>query len=751
MNCRLPLLFVVAVGFFLAVDVPLFGYTPPLRLELDDDNKRDESKRDENKRDEDKHPNEHDEHEHDEHKHDEGGGHMHDDEKKIDNEEIIKNMWGIGTEIDEELLAKLEDFGKHIKNKKWGKAIRLSITLPQDFSAHNGMFLGKDGFIVPIQFKHQELLLGIPAEGREAFHLFFDGKAKKLYRTISNSKTLGKKEMKIARRISTHYFFTSVGDNATELLGDVAFEQGAFHSAAKYYSMILKSYPDSEISELNLHVKHALALIRADRIEEAQTVIRVIAQQFPDKKIQIGGKPLLAKKYVLDFISADQLQPVVSSIPQNRLLGHSPVPIQKLKTEWQSSYLFSKLTKIIRNDYQNTPYALYTPCTPGVTSDSKKTYINYFGICIAINLESGKVIWMSQTFQKWHQQKKYRQEHYRQNYWNQFQIAIHNKIVIANCNIPGKGTHSGKSDHSLSLQRFQRLVAFDSATGKELWNSKEIDQLSRSSFLSRAIFIDDRFYVLSHMQTKDKYELHCIRTIDGKSLWKHSMPIVKGNDYRSANSVKSFSRYKNFLRIFMTDGSLINFNLFTKRVAWVFAAPPKPQTYNPNPFTSEIKFFKEESIIYMTHLKEEGKTDLIAIESVQKKLLWKHPVGKNSVLTGMDKQNLYLLSNEKINAIDRKTHQLKWSSNSPRFSGETSSIVTPENLLIFNGNGIYKINKANGKIVSIYREGTISLKGGRLFYTNNRIISLSDSAMTSYAFEQAGKTLPNKTSPNKKE
>ncbi len=714
MNYRLSLLLVVAVGIFLAVEVPLFGYTPPLQPELQFLLQP---------------------------KHDEHAGHNHDEDKKgLKAKKAAKKNLGIDTEIDEEFLLKIKDFEKHLKNKKWGKAIHQLATLSQNPSAYKGMFPEKDGFSVSIQYKLQELLLGLPAEGREAFHLFFDGKAKKLYRTISNSKTLGEKEMEIARRISTHYFFTSVGDNATELLGDAAFEQGTFDSAARYYSMILKNYPDSEISELNLHVKHALALIRARRIEKAQTVIRVIAQQFSGKKIQIGGKPLLAKKYLLDFISADQSQPVVSSIPQNRLLGHSPVPIQKLKIEWQSTKLFSMITKVIGKNNVSVP---------AITFDSKKAYVNYLGICFAINLQSGKIVWMSQTLKEWRQsERKWRST-------NQFQIAIHNNVVIVK--------------NGIGSSAFQRLVAFDSATGKELWNSKKIGQLSQISFLGNVVFDGDRFYVLSSRQQPQqqqrqqyKYKLHCIRTADGKVLWREPMGKVLTRITRSgqqAFSSPSLSRYENSLRMMTNHGTLINFNFLDRKLNWVFKyshLQKKGKTveqlkpFNPNGtrFSLKKRMLEEDGIIYM---KEKGVTNLIAIESNLGKLLWKRPVGKPSVLVGMDKQNFYLFSNE-LDAIDRKTLRLKWSTGVLSTSaGRTSIVITPKNLHVFTRRGIYEIDKTNGDIENIYREKKMLLSGGgRLFFVNNHIFSLSSHALTSYTFDQKKKITPNETSPDKK-
>src|SRR5262249_49870224 len=124
-----------------------------------------------------------------------------------------------------EVKEAIDDFERFSRRSAWERALKALYTIPEE-QTHR-FIDGENGFIVPIARKRRSALTSLPPEGQAAFRLFYDAEAKKLFEEAE-----GPAELKNLERVYSGYFLSSVGDNASDRLGDLYYEVGRFDRAA---------------------------------------------------------------------------------------------------------------------------------------------------------------------------------------------------------------------------------------------------------------------------------------------------------------------------------------------------------------------------------------------------------------------------------------------------------------------------------------------------------------------------------------
>jgi hypothetical protein len=133
--------------------------------------------------------------------------------------------------LDESLETAFADFERHVGRQAWDKAFQPLMDLPAD--KQGGMLPTKDGYLISARARIREALSDLPPDGREAFRIFYDARAQKLYdELVSVIDRPAIETQSAAEQLFDRYFLTSVGDNAADLLAEMYFEQGRFDDAA---------------------------------------------------------------------------------------------------------------------------------------------------------------------------------------------------------------------------------------------------------------------------------------------------------------------------------------------------------------------------------------------------------------------------------------------------------------------------------------------------------------------------------------
>ncbi len=645
-------------------------------------------------------------------------------------------MPGFSISVDEKKLNLLDDYERYIRHQMWEKALTALKELAETKST-SPLLPTNDGFLVDAEYRIWLAITSLPAEGREAFRLFFDGKARKQFAELSSeSGFLNPKAISEAKNIYSQYFLTSVGDDVAELLGNDAFERGEFAQAAHYWKSVLDHHPDTNLSEINLNVKLALALIRSHQPERAAANIQVITQQFPGKKVTIGGQPIDPVVYLQSLVTADSTKSA-KSLEQSSLelsLLKQPLKLQqtKNKPKWKLSFLDKSVVQAIANSQSNY-YGRgksYITFVPPMAVDSKRAYFNFYGVCFGIDLQSGKLVWRNLKFQtlgthfnnySFHQSSSLQQYH----------ISVSGDYVLATM-IPQKEMNHYRARY--------RLMAYHKETGKSFWTSN----IGNESFISKPLVDGDHIYIISHTQNNKLLTLNSLSLKTGKKEW--SIPlgtVVSGTSSQGMPlmPVPNLQKQGDNLLVLTNNGALFEIAIPKKTVNWVFRYPYKVSQQNQNYYYAAIKeevelhtngqMIRDQNLVYF---KEAGANEVFALDLVAKRVIWKRPVKVSAQIVGIDQNNVYLLSKE-LEAIDRKSHQLNWAVSLPIAAGGLSALIAPEAVLVFTSRGIFEISKTNGDINRIYRGSDLTSLGGAIDFCNDLVICVSNQSVTAYPVE----------------
>lgn len=102
----------------------------------------------------------------------------------------------------------------------------------------------------------------LPPESIRSYREQFDPVARELLEE-------GKESHRVepVRRVAREFFFSSVGDEAAETLGDLHFEQGDYEGALQWWRKILREYPGAERAPARVHEKilYALRILGRER------------------------------------------------------------------------------------------------------------------------------------------------------------------------------------------------------------------------------------------------------------------------------------------------------------------------------------------------------------------------------------------------------------------------------------------------------------------------------------------------------
>src|SRR5439155_14946597 len=126
--------------------------------------------------------------------------------------------------VDPKITDALSDFNRYAEKLAWEKAFKAIAPLAE--VEVNGMIPGKDGFFFPARQAVMKTFLSMPPDGREAYRLFNDAKAKQLFEQATKHPDSSDDDVPTLRKLLGLYFVTSVGHKAADRLGDDLFEAG---------------------------------------------------------------------------------------------------------------------------------------------------------------------------------------------------------------------------------------------------------------------------------------------------------------------------------------------------------------------------------------------------------------------------------------------------------------------------------------------------------------------------------------------
>ena len=642
----------------------------------------------------------------------------------------------------------IEDFRRFVEHEAWERAFKSLETITS--KATDGFVERPDRVLVPSRLLVRSLLASMPPAGKSAYRVFYDAEAMALW-----EKATGAAEVDNLTQIVDNHLVSSLGDRAADRLGDLYFERGELHRAISAWQTVLTYRPDSETSKAQLLIKVATASTLAGRGSELGDIRRAIDQRYADETVVVGGRRVKAGEEIARLAASVQSVEVVA---EAEVLDDFQLPTSD-EVLWQFRYR----TKADPNNPANAGQPFPVRNVYGqmrandfpipAATDGKRVYLNTFGVEMAFDLATGKMLWGTGRMHELNFQQS-----------RQGVLPERYSIMVA-----GDRTWSVTRDpKQMSRQPpMFSLVARDAATGKELFSSRRtmstwsivgVPYLARDPGSSQAtsagrvtssagqdgapstkpLTAGDVIYIGASRTNKSaELSVLVIDAMTGK-LKKNVMLGTHAVDpnqvYYDQASQPSFTMVRDRLYVDTHAGALVALRPETATIEWgiLYESPPPSTGYNSYGYRPP-RFGTSGPMAAGGLLFAKGMRSprIVAVEQSGRTIAWRRPIDVTAVLVGADDEYLYT-GGEELAAYDLKTQELAWSTRLPSSAAWSVPVLTKTRLYQFTSRGIYEVDKRTGRVVRLFRGADLDALGGSLFVTPTALVTVSNVAITVY-------------------
>jgi len=617
-------------------------------------------------------------------------------------------------------LDKLQDFQRYCERGAWEKAFRVFDEVVA--SKPDGMVPATGGFRVPVSQYLRQLLTTLSPEGRRAYDLFYGPKAEAMWKRVELEPDPVARA-KALRELYDGYLITKAGGRAADRLGDAAFERGDFGQAAVYWQTLRETQSSLEVSALRLDTKRAIALARAGRWGAFDELFERIRSRYGAERVRLGGRDSVAVDYLRSMreSSADSTsKPSRGGDDADDLASRLALP-ESDEPEWRFTMLDEDGRERYRQEMQrrfgrNVQVNLHAPAA---AFDGERVYVNWFGIGMALDATTGKLLWRTAKLSE--VMSKLRNMYY-------YIDPDRYTLTVAD----GRLFMVSVDPRKISSQAPYRLRRLDPKTGKTKWSSE--GTLGSWSFSSEPLVEGDTLYVVAHSKGKIDQHLLVIDAESGK-LRRSTLlgtPVITGRSYGRKNVPNTrLLRYRSRLIALTNNGAVLAVDAATGTLEWAFTRdlPQKtqrgwnyrePDVGGAAIIRDGVLYFKETDAHYM-----------FALDLDARSLVWRRRVDAEVTLTGIDDKHLYLLGND-FGAVDRATSDLRWAPPVLVGQGWRGPIQTHDFLYTFTPRGVFEVDKSSGLIEQKFRGADRESVGGAMFLHGDRLICVSNTSVTTY-------------------
>ena len=631
--------------------------------------------------------------------------------------------------IDEAVQNALTDFDRHAQRGDFQKAFRVLENLPLEKRV--GMLPAGNGFMSPARVRFWRLLVEMNAEGRAAFRLFYEPKAKQLTERMKTELAADRtKALATASEIYEQYFITSYGDDAAEILGDASFEKGDFVEAASRWRSIIDYHAETNLSLPKVMAKCAAAYVGAGRLTDARIVLSDVQRRFPSDKVRIAGKDQVVADYISSLLGSKTEQPQVAAVEQKLEL-----PAQLTYPYWQMSFMSKKgqaaMTAAVSQNYYYKS-GLET-MIPNHVADQERVYLNWMGVVFAIDVASGKLAWRNDAFEKVYPHLATMQQGRVSP--TSYGIQIAGERVLASA-VP--------LDRLNYWQPAVPITAYNAKTGEKAWSIGG-DQGGQQSFLGQMYPYKDGVLTVSHTQHQTNMQLNFLNLANGTSQW--TMPLgtmhAQQNPYSGGQTFPSpdFGEVGRTLCMMNNSGAVLQINPEEKKVEGQFVMYEPKQTtdgsyyyYNDGSLPEEKRLHTRGRMLvrdgYLI-FKEVGKSELFCVDVQSQKVLWKRPISSTAMVVEADDEHVYTMNTE-LSAYSRVDGKLKWSVRLPVAGGGLSIVLSGDSAYAATQRGIFEVNRHTGKVLRVVRTAETNSPGMGMRLIGDKLVTISSNSVTCY-------------------
>ncbi len=627
--------------------------------------------------------------------------------------------------VDPKITDALTDFNRYADKQAWEKAFK-AVEPIADVEV-NGMLPSKDGFYFPARQAVMNAFLSMSPEGKEAYRLFNDARAKQQFEQATNHPDTSDDNIPGLRKLVSMYFITSIGQQAADRLGDDLFESGDFGGAEQAWAAIVDQQADSDLNIPRIQLKRGIAMARTRQTSRAKEIVSWLKEHAADAKTTIGGKEVSPAEYLsslLETPATTQASVVAQADLPPMVLPQSDTP--KWHFRFGDQQIADQIASTIRGfGWQNFMPDLLS-IVPGSAADEKHVYVNWLGVCYGLDARTGKLLWRTDKPSDIGQQIQQ---------WVQYSPEVKRFTVAC---AGDRALFVRISPKQMNFQESYRLYCYNAQTGAQQWSS-ESGTLSGYSFACVPLVVDGTVYATAASNNGAEIFLVAINLANGRSLWSLSLgQATGGTNWRGMQTVPVSNLLYDGGKVYVltNNGALLAVNAGEKRLVWAMTyngspiAPGINNSDDPLPqIITPASMFIRDNVLYC---KERDADQVYAIDLSGPSLKWKRPCQPDETIVGMDDSRIYTAGRD-VGGIDCESKKLLWSRRLPLEYGSFRPMMSGDSIFFFLGRGIYQLDTHEGEIKRIFRGYDRDSGGGAVYQTAIGLITVSDQALTAYA------------------
>jgi len=612
-------------------------------------------------------------------------------------------------------------FTEFVENKEWEKAFRVLESLEATRPAP--MIRREDGFVVPCDIQVRQMLLALPAEGKKAFRVFYDDKAKALL----NPPNAGEPETSAdnvanLREVYQRYLISSVGPAAADALGDAYFERGEFTRAARCWRDVIAYCADADISLARLSVKQAVALARDGDWSRFDELAARVKTRDGDATVTIGGRQVVVAAFL------DELRKSAGIAEPARIDGGAPKPpAVTLPAEdrpiWRYEYFGEDRRTQTTAALRNSGFVAGAASLMGsATADEKTAYLSWMGLTMALDAATGKPRWQSARFED--MAPRLRQMASYGMLRAPAMLRLNNRLIVTSVD-PNRMPYVSLASYALD-------------NGRVEWNTANDGGLASYIFVGNFVVDNGTIYATAVGSDRSELFLFAIDPNTGTKKWEVMIGTPSANPRGGAayDIEPRLAVGDGALAVMTNDGALAMVDLTERRIRWSFTyGSGRPLSMHRGMATSlgrGVDVAIDRGVVYF---KDRMGAEVFAVQVDDASLRWKRETSSGEVISAFRDGNLYL-KGETLTAYSSRGFENLWSSS---HFGENSAapFVGDARVYISGSRGMFEIDKITGKVVAMLADFEKGAPAGSMFVAGDVIYVLSDSTLAAYRARRA--------------
>ena len=628
-----------------------------------------------------------------------------------------------------EVTENLADFRRYSEKAQWDRAFK-SLQLVLDAATTGLVAGGTDGLLLPSQLLVRQALAGLPPEGKDAYRLFHDADARALLQAAEQQPPGSAAEVEQLNKIYSNFFVTSFAAPAADRLGDLHFERGEMEPAIGCWQSVLDHHPESEISRAQLLVKIATASVRGGLAEQFATARREIESRHAGDAVLVGGREQTAAECLERLVEVASAQPPAPAVSGNAVAADFRLPDDDRKAKWQFRMFSATDAAAMANIGRNWGWGRMTisEFVPPAVVDDKRVYLNLLGHHVALDRNTGKLLWRTARFHDVTQKAQ------QNNFW----FAEQYSLSLAEGQLLSVSRDMNAANQGVANAPF-RLARINVENGQEIWNSANLPEMANWNINGTPLVLGDRV-IATALKADQGAEQHALalRLTDGKLLWSTHLGMHQtdmSQMYYQRSSQPELAAHNGRVYVETHAGALLELNEQTGAIQWAYA-------YDARVPTQQYSYNQQQTILTAgSPLIDHGRVffkgmrsdRLYSIRLDEAKVEWKRPVDESAMIIGIDDRRVYLVGGKELTALDLQTQKMAWHTPMPLATGMVQPLLTKNRLYHFSSRGVFEIDKENGDTVRTFRGVDLSSLGGAVLATPDALITVSNLAVTAYS------------------